>query len=192
MLPAPRGTSHADRCGRRACRFQRRRITGSVCSSRAQARDISQASARHLAGVASGLPALCRFTRQARMLRTRFGAASRRRGHGPRASPSGLRVVRAPGILRLTIRSSGRPNRFAIGSPLSSRVRRLVLGWASARSVLARPRQLAARHPAARAARHPSAHLFRCVLSREQFAAGAGTKHRHPGCVRFSLRASCA
>jgi len=47
--PAPRGISHAVRCGRRACRFQRRRITGSVCSGRAQARDVSHASAWHLA-----------------------------------------------------------------------------------------------------------------------------------------------
>jgi len=68
VLPAPCGTSHADRCGRRACRFQRRRITGSVCSSRAQARDVSHASAWHLAArlparVRQGESAPCRVVR---------------------------------------------------------------------------------------------------------------------------------
>ena len=92
----------------------------------------------------------------------------------------------------LTIRSSGRPNRFAFGPPLSSGVRRLVLRLGRGESVLSKPRLLAARHPARPRRSAPRRKSDGPQSSRCWVQAGAGTKNRRPGCFKSALRANCA
>ena len=96
-LPAPCSTSHADRRGRRACRFQRRRITGSFVPRGRR----HETSGTHQRGTSQ---------------------RDSRRGWG--RGVLALPCRSGSGSLGLTIRSSGRPNRFAFGPPLSSGVRR--------------------------------------------------------------------
>ena len=106
--PAPCCTSHANRPRRRACRFQRRRITGSVYSSRAQARDVSQASARHLAGEVSGRPrrvAPRRTQEPPSSSREQFGAGAGTKHRDPGCVGSLLRAHWPNNSLKRTVQS---------------------------------------------------------------------------------------
>jgi hypothetical protein len=85
-----------------------------VCSSRAQARDSSHAQrdirrARHPARPRRS--AARRTQEPSSSSREQFRAGA---GTNQELSPSGLLQIRAPGIVRLTTRSSGPINRFAI------------------------------------------------------------------------------
>jgi hypothetical protein len=107
-------------------------------------------------------------------------------------SVRGLPCRSRSGSLGLTIRSSGRPNRFAFGPPLSSRVRRLVLRWSEASPISA------SRDSSPRDVRLARAVLVRVASPIGRKVAGVSSsqarapKHRLPGCLSVLAAAHSA